>query len=61
MAQEVTEVNVEGLAVLVDHNVVRVSVANAQYESCRSRTVASAGGGECVNVLILVSQAKGIL
>ena len=45
-----TEANVEGLAVLVDHNVVRVSVANAQSEGCR--TVACAGGGDCVNGLV---------
>ena len=40
----------EGLAVLVNHNCVRVSVANAQYEGCR--TVACAGVGDCVNGLV---------
>ena len=48
--QKMTEIYVEDLAVLVDHDVVRVPVTDAEDE--RRDAVAGAGGGERVDGLL---------
>jgi len=49
VSQEVSKVNVEQLATLCDHNVVRVTVPYTQH-IC-GNTVASAGNAECLSCL----------
>ena len=49
MPQEVTEVNVENLPILIDHDIVRMSISYAKDEG--GHTISSTRVGKCLDGL----------